>query len=46
MGIQKGPKGLTWTLVKYKEKMSPNYQHLKVFYMQGHPYIFGDCTRT
>jgi hypothetical protein len=41
--INEGPKGLTFDLVKYKAKMASgrNYDHLEVFYMDGHPYIFG-----
>jgi hypothetical protein len=36
-----GSKGLTFNLVKYKAKMASKYMHLAVFYMEGHPYIFG-----
>ena len=41
--IKEGPKGLKFELVKYKEKMASgrHYDHVKVFYMNGHPYIFG-----
>ena len=28
-------------LVKYGAKMAERYRYLKVFYMEGHPYIFG-----
>lgn len=34
-------KKLKFELIKYKARMSPNYEHLCVFYLNGHPYVFG-----
>jgi hypothetical protein len=41
--IVESPKGLKFELIKYKQKMASgwHYSHFEVFYMDGHPYIFG-----
>ncbi|MDD4664064.1 MAG: hypothetical protein PHD83_05300, partial [Caldisericia bacterium] len=40
--IKEGPEGLHFDLWKYKAaKIIGNYRHFEVFYLDGHPHIFG-----